>query len=99
MLSTVLMILSIVVTLILTRRKAEGKIIFAYFLVKNACILCFLVLYPEFATYRAKKEPFLTPFLSAVPNFCHFYAAYEILKKCTYFYDLHENLYPCFDAF
>ena len=56
------------------------------------------MLYPEFATYKQKMEPSWLHFYRYIYDFSSVYAAFRILRKCTYFFDLHENFYPGFDA-
>ena len=41
---------------------------------------------PEFATRKAKMEPYWTPFLLKYCGFPSIYAACELLRKCTYIY-------------
>lgn len=54
---------------------------------------------PEFATCRYKMEPFWAPFFQHLCGLFSVYAAFRVLRKYTYIYDLHENFDLSFDVF
>ena len=43
-------------------------------------------------------EPLRLHFFRYICGFSSVYAAFRFLRKYTYFFDLHENFYPGFDA-
>ena len=60
--------------------------------------MCRSIIYPEFATYKSEMEPISGSIFLVYMRFSSIYAACNFLRKCTYIYDLHKNLYSCLDA-